>query len=118
MNIVAILAQAAAPAGGQGGVMGGPGGLVITMLIIFAIFYFMMIRPQMRKDKERKEMINNVKSGEKVMFSGGILGTVTNVKEHTFTIKIADNVKIEVARGAVAKVLDKDEKPEVDDKNK
>jgi preprotein translocase subunit YajC len=76
----------------------------------------MLIRPQQRKERERKTMIQNIKSGERVMFSGGILGTVTNVKEHTFVIKIADNTKIEVARGAVSKVLEKGEKPADDEK--
>lgn len=99
----------AAPAGeGQGG---NPLGMFVPMLIIFAIFYFMLIRPQQRKEKERRRMIQNIESGARVVFSGGILGTVTNVKEHTFVIKVADNVKMEVARGAVNRVLEKGEKP-------
>jgi preprotein translocase subunit YajC len=61
-------------------------------------------------------MIENVKSGARVMFSGGIIGTVTNVKEHTFIIRVADNTKIEVARGAVSRVLEKGEKPADDEK--
>jgi preprotein translocase subunit YajC len=96
----------AAPGQGQGN----PLGMLAPMIIIFAIFYFMLIRPQQRKEKERKAMIANVKSGARVMFSGGILGTITNVKETTFVVKIADNVKIEVARGAVSRVLEKGEK--------
>ena len=98
--------------GGAGGAQGGGAGMLVPMIIIFAIFYFMLIRPQQRKEKQRKAMIDNVKSGERIMFSGGILGTVTNVKESTFVVKIADNVKIEVARGAVSRVLEKGDKPE------
>ena len=94
--------------GGEGG--GGLGTMLIPMVIIFAIFYFMLIRPQKRKEKERRSMIDNVKTGAKVMFSGGILGTITNVKEHTFVVKIADKVKIEVTRSAVSKVLEKGDK--------
>ena len=60
-------------------------------------------------------MISDIKSGDKVMFSGGILGVVSNVKDSTFTVKVADNVKMEVARGAVMKVLDKDEKVTTED---
>lgn len=111
MAFVWWLTAMAAPAGeGQGG---GMGQMLVPMLIIFAIFYFMLIRPQQRKEKDRREMIANIKSGARVAFSGGILGTVTNVKEHTFVIKVADNVKIEVARGAVSRVLEKGESGEI-----
>jgi preprotein translocase subunit YajC len=103
----------AGPNGGQGG---DPTMMIMYMVIIMLIFYFMLIRPQQRKEKERKLLIENLKSGEKVMFSGGILGTIANVKEHTFVIKIAENVKVEVAKGAVVKVLEKGDKVEVEDK--
>ena len=99
-----ILAMAP-PAEGKSGL-----GMFAPMLIIFAIFYFMLIRPQQRKEKARRKMIAEVKSGERVVFSGGIIGTITNAKESTFVIKIADNVKIEVARGAVSRVIEKGEK--------
>jgi preprotein translocase subunit YajC len=87
-----------------------PMGMFMPMIIIFAIFYFMLIRPQQRKEKARKKMIADVTTGERVVFSGGIIGTITNAKESTFIIKIADNVKIEVARGAVSRVLEKGDK--------
>lgn len=114
--LVPIAAQA--PAGGavRTGGAGGLGGMMIPMLLIFAIFYFMLIRPQQRKEKERKKMIAELKSGTRVMFSGGILGTITNVKESTFVIKIADGVKVEVARGAVSQVLEKGEKASLEEK--
>ncbi len=93
---------------------GAPGGMNIQfmgmMVLILGIMYFMMIRPQQRKEKERRELINNLKTGTRVLFGGGIVGTITNVKDSTFIIKIADNVKIEVARGAVSRVLEKGEK--------
>jgi len=87
-------------AGGPGGGGAAPGGLgqmMIPMLVIFGIFYFMIIRPQQRKEKERKAMIASIKSGARIMFSGGILGTVTNVKEHTIVVKIADVRVIKLA---------------------
>ena len=101
------------PAPGQNGQQGGGSmlGMLAPMVIIFGIFYFMLIRPQQRKEKERQKMIDEVKSGERVMFCGGMIGTVTNVKDGIFVIKVADGVKVEVARGAVNRVLDKDEKP-------
>jgi preprotein translocase subunit YajC len=129
IDLLFLVAQAAAPegggglgglfGGGGGGRSGGGGGILIPMVLLFGVFYFMIIRPQQRKEKERKALIENLKTGERVMFSGGILGTIANVKEHTFIIKIADNVKIEVARAAVTKILEKGEKPtEENDKKK
>ena len=97
-----ILAQ-----GGQGNPLGG---MMLPMIIIFAIMYFMMIRPQQRREKERRAMIEAIKTGDRIIFSGGILGTVTNVKDTVLVVKIADNVKIEVARAGVSKVLEKGEK--------
>lgn len=100
------------PPGGAQGQGGGLMAMMVPMIIIFGIFYFMLIRPQQRKEKERQKMIDEVKSGERVMFCGGMIGTVTNVKDGIFVIKVAENVKVEVARGAVNRVLEKDEKPE------
>jgi preprotein translocase subunit YajC len=81
------------------------------MVIIFALFYFMMIRPQMKKEKERKKLIENIKSGDRVLFCGGMIGSVVSVKDARFVVKIADNVKVDIARGAVLRVLEKDEAP-------
>jgi len=85
-------------------------GMMVPMMIILGIMYFMIIRPQQRKEKERRRMIDELKSGTRVLFGGGILGMITNVKDSTFIIKIADNVKVEVARAAVSRVLEKGEK--------
>ncbi len=105
-----VLAMGAPPAG-QGQQQGGGILMIGYMVIIFALFYFMMIRPQMKKEKERKKLIANIKSGDRVLFCGGMIGTVVNVKDATFSVKVADNVKVEVARGAVLRVLEKDEVP-------
>ena len=106
-----VVAMASAPGGAQGQGGGGMGLMLGYMAIFFGLFYFLMIRPQAKKEKERKKLLEAIKSGDRIIFSGGILGTVTNVKEQLLTVKIADNVKIEVARAAVAKVLDKGEQP-------
>lgn len=81
------------------------------LVIMMAIFYFMMIRPQQRKERERRAMLSNIKSGERVIFGGGILGLVTNVKENVLTVKVADNTKFEVLKASVTRVLQKDEDP-------
>ena len=109
-----IFAMGTPPSGsGQGAPGGGSSGILMIgyMAIIFALFYFMMIRPQMKKEKERKKMIAEAKTGDRVLFAGGLRGTISKIKDATFTIKIADNVKVEVARGSILRVLDKDESP-------
>ena len=99
---------------GEGGGKGGMAGMMVPMLIIFAIFYFMLIRPQQRKEKDRRAMIEALKSGQRVLFGGGIIGTIDSVKEDSFMISVADGVKMEAARGAVSKVLQDGEKAEVE----
>lgn len=94
------LAQAAGAGTGNGF------GMLIPMILIFGIFYFLMIRPQQRKEKERQKMIAELRAGKRVVFSGGILGTVTEAKETTFIIEIAGGVKIEVSRSAVSEVIE------------
>jgi preprotein translocase subunit YajC len=115
-SLVGFLAMAA-PQGGSAS-PGGALGMFVPMAIIFGIFYFMLIRPQQRKEKERRQMIEAVKSGDRILFSGGILGTVTNVKDNVLMVKIAENVKIEVARGAVSQVVDKGDKVGKDEDSK
>jgi preprotein translocase subunit YajC len=105
-----LLTLAAGPGLPKGGL-----DMFLPMIVIFGIFYFMLIRPQQRKEKERKAMINELKSGARIVFSGGILGTVTNVKDNTFVVRIADGVKIEVARGAVSRVVEKGDKIDAED---
>ena len=100
-TIPLILAQAA-PAGGAGG---GLIGMMVPMLLIFGLFYFMMIRPQQRKEKERLKMIAELRAGQRVLFAGGLIGTLSEAKTYTFIIEIANGVRVEVARGAVSRVL-------------
>jgi len=108
MNILPLtLAQAEAPAPA-----GSPFQFPIMMVILFGIMYFMMIRPQKRREKERKEMIASVKSGARVLMTSGIIGQVTTVKENTLVIKIAENTKVEVVRAAISQILEKDEMPD------
>lgn len=97
------------PPAGQGQQQGGGMMMIGYMVIIFALFYFMMIRPQMKREKERKKLISEIKTGDRIIFCGGMIGTVANVKEHIFTVKLADNVKVDIARGAVLRVLKQDE---------
>lgn len=102
------LAQAVANGPAQ---QGGIASMFVPMLIIFAIFYFLMVRPQQRKEKERQKTIDELRAGARVLFAGGLIGTIDEVRKATFIVKIDDGVKIEVARGAVQRTLKDDETP-------
>ena len=108
MNMIPILAQAEAAAP-----QGNPYGMLITMALIFAIFYFMMVRPQQRKEKERRKTIETLRAGQRVIFAGGLIGTIAEVKQYTFIIETVSG-KIEIARGAVSRLLKDDETPSVE----
>ena len=98
-----------AGAQGAGGV--GDFSFIIMMAVIFAIFYFLMIRPQQKKQKELKAMLDNLVHGDAVMTSGGIHGKVTGLTDAVVTLEIADKVRIKVARSAIAAVLQKSGSP-------
>ena len=86
-------------AAGQGA--GGFGGL-IPIVLMFVIFYFLLIRPQQKRNKEHKEMITNLKKGDRIITSGGIYGRITGLDETALTVEIADKVRVKVARGNVS----------------
>ena len=71
------------------------------------VVYLMMFRPQSQQRKQQENMLKNIKSGDKVVLSSGIYGIITNVKDKSLMVKIADNVKVEVLKSAVATVLEK-----------
>jgi preprotein translocase subunit YajC len=90
---------------------GGPS--LISNLVLFgsiiAIFYFMIIRPQQKRAKERQAMLDAVKKGDKVLISGGIYGTVAGLDEKTVLVQIADNVKVKVERGSITAIVNESE---------
>jgi len=77
---------------------------LLPLVIIFIIFYFLLIRPQKKQEKERQKMINNVNKNDEIVTTGGIHGTIVNTKEKTITLRIDDNVKIELERNCIAYV--------------
>src|SRR4051794_39142734 len=107
MNHLLILAQAA-PAG-SGKPQGFDPGMLIPFICIAIIFYFLIIRPQSKRQKEQDAMVKSLKTGDKVVTSGGIHGLISNVKDTTVIVKIADNVKIEVDKTAVSAVGKREE---------
>ena len=84
---------------------GGGMGMLVPMLLILAIFYFMMIRPQQRKEKERRKMIEELRAGAKVVFAGGLIGTIVEASEKTFRIELSPGNVVEVLRGCVTDVV-------------
>ena len=108
LSSLLLLAEEAAPAAGPGG----GNNFIIMMVLMIAMMYFMVIRPQRRQAKEQAERINALRTGDKIITSGGIYGLVTNVKTHTIILKIADNVRIEIAKASVGTVLSKADEPE------
>lgn len=84
------------------------GGLMSTLIMfgaIFAIFYFMILRPQQKKQKQHQQMIESLKKGDKVVMSGGLHGNVAGIDEKTLLVQVADNVKMKFERSAVVSVL-------------
>jgi len=96
--MAAFLMQAT---GGAAGILGNP---LTMMIIVMGIFYVMLILPQQRQRKKVQAMLQALKSGDKVITSSGIYGTVNGIDGETIILKIADQVKIRIARSAIAQV--------------
>lgn len=77
----------------------------LPMILIFGIFYFLLIRPQKQKEKEHQKMLAAIKKNDEIVTLGGIHGTVVNLKEKTLTLRIDENVKMEIERSSVAYIL-------------
>src|SRR6267378_6289622 len=93
----------------QGGV-GGLGGALVPMLLIFGVFYLLLIRPQQKKQRELQATIAQLKAGDKVVTTGGVIGVITAVRDTSFLIRSADKSMLEIARSAVAGVDSEEEK--------
>lgn len=87
------------------GTGGSPYGLIFMIIAIFAVMYFLMIRPQQRQKRQQQDLLSRVVKGDKIITMGGIHGTVVGVKDTTVIIKIADNVKVELNRAAISKIV-------------
>ncbi len=107
MFISSAFAQTApAAAAGGGGIMSSLTGM-LPLVLMFVVLYFVMIRPQMRKQKEHRAMLDAIAKGDEVATAGGIIGRVTRLGEGTLSLEIAPNVEVQVQRTAVAQVLPK-----------
>lgn len=79
----------------------------LPLILIFAVFYFMLIRPQMKRAKEHRKMVSELSKGDEIVTNGGLLGKITDLGDSFVTLELADNVKIKLQRHAVATVMPK-----------
>ncbi len=88
-------------AGGAGGA-GGGFSMLVPLLLMFAVFYFLLIRPQQKKQRRHQDMLKSLKVGDRVMTSGGIVGTIVEGGEHFVKLDIADRVRVDIGRSYIA----------------
>ena len=92
--------QSPAPSTAGGGI-----GFFVPFIFIFIIMYFVMIRPQKKRQEQQQKLVTSLKTGDRVITNAGIHGLISNVKDTTVIVKVADNVKIEMEKSAITNVL-------------
>jgi preprotein translocase subunit YajC len=98
--------------GAGGGTGAGAGGFstFIPLILMFVIFYFLLIRPQQKKQKEHRTMIENLKVGDQIITGGSIHGRIISLNDTTLTVEIADKVRVKITRGSVAALINATQK--------
>ena len=104
-------AHAMGAPGGNGGGAASPIASMLPFVLMLVVLYLLILRPQMRKQKAQQRMIDELERGDEIVTSGGIHGVIQNLKDDIIVVKVAENVKIEVSRGAVARVKNKEQQP-------
>jgi preprotein translocase subunit YajC len=107
LSLPEFIAQTTAP-GGQPPGGGMPSMMIFGYVLLFAAMYFFMIAPQRKKQKAHEAMLKSLESGDEIVTTGGIFGVITNVKEDRFVVRISENTKVEVGKGFVQSVLNKE----------
>ncbi|MCB1969927.1 MAG: preprotein translocase subunit YajC [Geminicoccaceae bacterium] len=102
MLISPAYAQAAAPAGGGDFFVS-----LLPLILIFVVFYFLLIRPQQKRAKDHRAMIDNLKRGDQIVTSGGIFGKITKVEDTFLMVEIAKDVQVKIAKGTVSELASK-----------
>lgn len=100
------LAQAAPSPGGVGGLVS-----FVPLLLVFFIFYFILIRPQQKKSKEHREMLEKLKKNDEVITSGGLYGKITALSDNVVTLEVAPNVRVRVHRPQISALVKGDRAP-------
>ncbi|HSB80097.1 MAG TPA: preprotein translocase subunit YajC [Candidatus Methylomirabilis sp.] len=105
------LAYALGPQPGGGGAAGGGFSMLVPLLLMFAVFYFLLIRPQQKKQRTHQDMLKSLKVGDRIITTGGLVGTIVDGGEHSIKLEIADKVRVEVGRTYIAgRIASKDSK--------
>jgi len=92
----------AAAQDGPAGAAGGFTSFMLPMILMVVIFYFLLIRPQQKKAKEHKALLDNLKKGDRIITNGGIIGTIVNIDDQIVNVEVADKVRIELGRPYIA----------------
>ena len=92
----------------DGGQQPNPIASLLPFALMFLVLYLLILRPQMKKQKDQQRLVDELEKNDKIVTSGGIHGTILNIKDDILVVKIADNVKIEVSRAAVSRVKNKE----------
>jgi preprotein translocase subunit YajC len=99
--LLGIAQQAQAPAaGGAGGLLGGS--MLVPMVLVMGVMYLLVMRPQMKKQKETQKMLSELKKGDDVVTTGGIIGRISGIKDQEMTLQIQEGVRIRILRSAIA----------------
>ena len=89
---------------------GGGLGFLVPMLLVFGVFYLLLIRPQQKKQRQLQAQIADLKAGDKIITTGGVIGTITAVKDASFMVRSAEKTILEIARSAVAGIDNEEKK--------
>jgi preprotein translocase subunit YajC len=108
LNLAFAQTQGAATSGG-GGIFGTIN-MMVPFIAMFVIFYFLLIRPQQKKQRDHRQLLQNLKRGDRVLTSGGIYGTVIRIRNDIVHLEIADQVRIRVSKGSISDVVTEGEK--------
>jgi preprotein translocase subunit YajC len=107
LNLAFAQTQGAPPPGG--GIFGTIN-MLVPFIAMFVIFYFLLIRPQQKKQREHRQMLQNLKRGDRVITSGGIYGTIAKIRNDVVHLEIADQVRIRINKGSISDVVAEGEK--------
>jgi len=110
LTSIFLLADGSAPAAESGS----PGGMnpLFLMIIMFGLMYFMLIRPQRKQRQQHEQRLASLRSGDKVITAGGLHGLITNVKQSSVILRIAENVRVEIEKASVATIVSKADEPD------
>ena len=107
MNLLDFLVSPAAAQAAGGPAPASPLMSLLPLIILFVVFWFLLLRPQMKKAKEHRELVAKLQKGDEVLTNGGIAGRIEDLGESFVTIEVADKVSLKVQRGAISAVLPK-----------